>query len=253
MCVELEYTLLKATGKLRKSTGKRRRSKSTEAEDTDTPHKKSSRISQDEYKELRKQQHSEERQKKKEQSSSGTTNVIDDDDDIKIVTMEKIQSVTFDPMDLKNVPGFHDVMATIRQTQSTIEKVDQIEEDYSNKIQQIRSEAFIIPEDLEPEPPPKSPPKTTVTASTSEPPPPPTEERGEKVNIRLRFGPNDELTIKFSKNDPFSKLYNWVSKQKNTSVAKISLLFDNMKLQMTETMEDQDMEDGEIIDVKITN
>ncbi len=52
------------------------------------------------------------------------------------------------------------------------------------------------------------------------------------------------------KNDPFRKLQEAFCEKRGLSVASTKFLFDGLQLLPTQTPEDQDMEDEDIIDVK---
>jgi hypothetical protein len=77
------------------------------------------------------------------------------------------------------------------------------------------------------------------------------EDRGEKIGINVRCGQTETLKFNLGMNDPFEKLINGVSKKKGLPKDKIKLVFDGSALNPKQTPEDLDMEDDDLVELKI--
>ncbi len=95
-----------------------------------------------------------------------------------------------------------------------------------------------------------------IVEAISDSPPPPVEEeevedRGEKISIQVRIGKEEVLKFNIGTKNTFEKLMNGISKKKGIPKEQFKLLFDGQSLKPNQTPEDLDMEDDDLIELKM--
>jgi len=76
-------------------------------------------------------------------------------------------------------------------------------------------------------------------------------EEGNPVFLRLRRQDQEVDRFRIDKSSPFEKLYLFYCKKKGFQPDKVKFIFDGLPLNMRSTPDEEDMEDDDIIDVKV--
>jgi len=198
------------------------------------------------------------------------------ENDVQLVRLDDdLSQIRVEASDLMHVPNFSECMEVIRKTQSSVMQSRMKDSEYQKKIEEIQKEQIVLSESENEEEhdnrgvsndSPSTLSSSYVSSSSSSSVPTSSQSASqasttensssndgiERITLRLRCGPDDEgIKMKVPKTIEFHKMYAHIAKVKNVPVTKVSLLFDNMVLGHNETPEDQDMEDGDLIDYKI--